>query len=177
MNTWTPVGAAVAFILGLFTVGEVGQAIGLLIVAVTFLAVGRTRSKDATIKTWREEAEAQEARGDRLQEELVGAQKRANAEAVQVRECEKSIAHLQGEIKTMERYTAQSALEAVAERLTSLESAIVTAVQSQSELTLKNTELAHDSTVVMERVAQAVGDLETQIKARIAAVDAASPSA
>ena len=134
----TPLGVVLAGI-GLLTVSDLGQLIGLLIVLVTFFAVGRTRAKDATIRTWRENAEAEVARAGRLATELKGAQERGDREHERRRECERQISHLEGEIKTLERYTAQEALTEVARSLAETRTAIVTAIQSSNELVMRNT--------------------------------------
>lgn len=137
----TPVGAIIAALLALFTLSDVGQALGLIVVVVTFVAVGRTRAKDATIKTWRDNADAEHARADRLQDELTGAQERADREHDAARACERQVAHLEGEIKTLERYTAQEALTAVAAELKATRETIVGAISSQGELVMRNTEI------------------------------------
>lgn len=126
--------AGATFVLGLLTLAEVGQIVGLMIVLVTFLYVGRQ-------KTWRNEAEAQEKRAQRLVDELRGASDRAEREHELRRGCERTIAHLQGEMKTLERYTAQGALETVASELHTTRTTIVGAIEAQGELVLKNTEI------------------------------------
>ena len=132
----TTVGAVLAV-----TLGDWGQVLGIGVLLVGFLAVGRTKAKDATIATWRGEAEAHEARASRLQEELDGAQERANSEHEQRRECERRISHLEGEIKTLERYTAQEALGVVANELSETRTAVVTAIESAKELSMRNLEV------------------------------------
>lgn len=141
MNLMTPAAVLGAALTALFTLGDFGQLIGLGIVVVTFIAVGRTRAKDATIKTWRENADAEAARADRLQTELEGAQERADREHERRRECERQVSHLEGEIKTLERYTAQEALTQVAAELSATRETIVSAIQSQGELVMRNTEI------------------------------------
>ena len=134
------IGALVGAIFAL-SLGEWGQVFGVGVVLVGFLAVGRTKAKDATIATWRGEAEAHEARAQRLQEELEGAQERANTEHEQRRACERRISHLEGEIKTLERYTAQEALNTVADELAETRTAVVTAIEGSKELSMRNLEV------------------------------------
>lgn len=120
--------------------GDSAQLVGLLMVVAGFVAVGRVKAKDSTIATWRGEAEAQEARADRLVIELEGTQERADREHEQRRDCEKKIATLEGELKVLERYTAQEALTSVGKELVETRRAIVAAINANGELVLKNIE-------------------------------------
>lgn len=108
--------------------------VGLVLLLAGFvIAVPSRRS----MKDWKDRAEMQQSRAGDLERDLAGAVERANAAQLELREQEKLVAHLQGEAKVRERYTAQGALETVAERMATLETAIVTAIQGNSTLTLE----------------------------------------
>lgn len=130
-------GILLAF-LGTVTIGTVGTLIGVVVLLVGFLAGLNSKQKDSTITTWRGEAEAHEARASRLTEELLGAQERADSEHEARRRCENRISGLEGEIKTLERYTAQEALATVASELQATRETIVAAINAQGELTMGN---------------------------------------
>lgn len=128
-------------LLGAVTLGTVGTIVGIAVLLAGFLAGLSSKQKDSTITTWRGEAEALEARAARLAEELEGAQDRADTEHERRRECEKRIAHLEGEIKTLQRYTAEEALTSVSEALAAAQVAIVTAIEGAKELSMRNLEV------------------------------------
>jgi hypothetical protein len=125
----------------LISLADSVQLFGLVMLLAAGLAIGRSRRKDGTIADLEAAIRAQDVLIEVRQKELEGAQARGDREHEQRRECERRISHLEGEITTLERYTAQGALESVAERLGSIESVIVGAIQNQGELILKNTEI------------------------------------
>lgn len=123
------------------------------------IAVGRVKRKDALIADLEKTAEQRAREVADLERTLEGAQQRANEEHDKRRECERKVARSEGELEEVRRYTARGALgelkdiiEHVAqqanernasmiERQERIERAVVSAIENQGELVLKNTEL------------------------------------
>lgn len=111
---------------------------GLVVLVVSAITIGRRRSKDRTISDLEAALRAKEVLLETQRAELLGVQDRANAAEAALKEAEHDRAHLQGEIKTLERYTAQSALEQVGRELAALQAAVVSAVNGQGDLVLES---------------------------------------
>lgn len=134
-------GIFAAAALGSLTISTIGSIVAVVVLLAGFLAGLNSKQKDSTIATWRGEAEALEARAARLAEELEGAQERADKEHEQRRACERQVSHLEGEIKTLERYTAEEALNTVSRSMQDMQLAIVTAIEGAKELSMRNLEV------------------------------------
>lgn len=131
-------------IVATLDVGAGVQIFGLVVMVVAAVSVGRAKAKDQTIATLQDSGNARLERIKDLEAELKGCQKRADDEHEMRRTAEKEVEGLRGELRQMERYTAKEALEQLAKQLGSIESAIVTAIQSNGEIVLRNTEILAD---------------------------------
>lgn len=110
---------------------------GAIVVLVAALAVGRGKTKDATIKTLQDDNAALIGRVKTLGGDLEGASKRASDAEKHARQALDDVIHWRAKYDEQERYTAKGALETVGERLASLEATLITAYQGQSDLSLK----------------------------------------
>jgi NAD-dependent DNA ligase len=131
-------------ILALIDFSAIAQICGVAIMVIAALAVGRSKQKDQTIATLQDSGNARLARIKDLEAEQRGTAERADREHELRRTAEKRIATLEGELHQMERYTAKEALEQLGKQFATLETAIVTAIQSNGEIVLRNTELLSD---------------------------------
>lgn len=123
--------ALLAYLLGALSFSEAATTVGVVLILVALVPAAWSRRQKATIATLDEQNRSQgnlirtrDREIEDLTKQLAGAARRADEAGEEVRECEKRIAHLEGELKTMERYTAQGALETVAERIGMLSSGI-----------------------------------------------------
>jgi chromosome segregation ATPase len=154
----TPAGLLLAGgALAITDFSQSAQIFGLIVMVTAAVAIGRGKQKDQTIATLQDSTGARLERIKDLEAELRGASTRADQEHELRRTAEKAIARLEGELRQMERYTAKEALEQLATQLGSIESAIVTAIQSNGEIVLRNTEILADVRTRLEAATDVSG--------------------
>lgn len=124
------------------------------VVAVTAVPILRSRRKDAIIKVLEADVRARASAMEALSLQLEGASTRADEEHEKRRECEREISRLQGQCDELAKFTAPEAFRVIADRLVTVETAVVTAIQSQGELVMKNTELMASLNSMLEKFVQ-----------------------
>jgi chromosome segregation ATPase len=149
----------------LLTFGEWAQIVGLGVLLVGIVAIGRVRQKDGVISDLEKAVGAQDSLLEVKERELEGTCRRADRAESELRECEKRIAALQAEVNTLERYTAQGALEQVGKELASLQAAVVSAVQGQGDLVLET----HS---ILREISDTIGANRKAIEKMLARLDA-----
>jgi hypothetical protein len=111
----------------------------------------KNRRKDEVIKELKGVAEANERYISTLERDKEVVLKDRNSKAQEALEAERRAAGCQAAYDELSKYAAPEALSDVRRQLVSLESAIVTAVSSQGELVMKNTEVLTGIKTLLER--------------------------
>lgn len=122
-----PIGAwFTAAALAVIEANGVVQLLTVALIVAAAVPVLRNKTKDATIASLRESADARAERIKDLEADLRGCKARADAEHEQRREAERHVSKLEGQLEEQAKYTAKEALEVVAKKLGAIE-ALLTA--------------------------------------------------
>lgn len=159
MSTPTLAAAAVFAV----SLGDIAQGLGIAVLLLTFLAVGRVKNKDNTIHTLEDECAAVKGLLEVRDKQLKGTQERADREHQKRTDAEAALSKCEGQIGELREYAAPQAFERLIQTLTRLESVIGTAIQEQGELVMKNTEVAATSVEILKSVTKDLAALADRL--------------
>lgn len=163
-NLPSAVVTALGVVTALLSVSEWGQIVGILVLLVTLLAVGRSKRKDALVADAEKalaieeklHAQTQRQFADKARQ-LEGATQRANNEHERRREAELVVAKLEGKLEELRPYG--EAFTVLSDRINHTETVLGTAMEQHGQLVMESTAVASQSVKALEHITNDLGEL------------------